>query len=70
MKTKQKVTDQKLQQAEDTYSQAKQLYDEITDELYEELPNFFDRYVCSRSIRHRREVGIGGGVMYCYSIHV
>lgn len=44
LKTKQKVTDQKLQQAEDSYSQAKQLYDEITDELYEELPSFFDRY--------------------------
>jgi predicted molibdopterin-dependent oxidoreductase YjgC len=45
LKTKQKVTDQKLQQAEESYSQAKLLYDEITDELYEELPTFFDRYV-------------------------
>ena len=45
LKTKQKVTDQKLQQTEDSYSQAKQLYDEITDELYEELPTFFDRCV-------------------------
>lgn len=45
LKTKQKVTDQKLQQSEDSYSQAKQLYDEITDELYEELPTFFDRLV-------------------------
>ena len=43
LKSKQKVTDQKLQQAEESYSQAKQLYDEITDELYEELPTFFDR---------------------------
>ena len=40
---KQKVTDQKLQQGEESYSQAKQLFDEITDELYEELPTFFDR---------------------------
>lgn len=45
LKTKQKVTDQKLQQAEENYSQSKQLYDEITDELYEELPTFFDRWV-------------------------
>jgi len=37
------VTDQKLQQAEDSYTQAKLLYDEITDELYDELPSFFDR---------------------------
>ena len=43
LKTKQKVTDQKLQQGEESYSQAKQLFDEITDELYEELPTFFDR---------------------------
>lgn len=43
LKTKQKVTDQKLQTAEDSYSQAKQLYDELTDDLYEELPTFFDR---------------------------
>ena len=43
LKMKQKVTDQKLQQGEESYSQAKQLFDEITDELYEELPTFFDR---------------------------
>ena len=47
LKGKQKVTDQKLQQAEDTYSQAKRLYDELTDELYEELPSFFDRSACT-----------------------
>lgn len=42
LKNKQKATDQKIAQSEDSYSQAKQLYDEITDELYEELPTFFD----------------------------
>ena len=43
VKSKQKVNDQKVQQAEEAYTQAKQLYDEITDELYEELPTFYDR---------------------------
>ena len=42
-KAKQKVTDQKIQQTEEAFSHAKQLYDEITDELYEELPAFYDR---------------------------
>lgn len=42
-RAKQKVTDQKIQQAEEAFSHAKQLYDEITDELYEELPAFYDR---------------------------
>ena len=42
-RSKQKVTDQKIQQAEEAFSHAKQLYDEITDELYEELPAFYDR---------------------------
>nr|CAC83970.1 putative aggregation factor [Geodia cydonium] len=41
-KSKAKVNDQKVQQAEDTHTQAKQLYDEITDELYEELPTLYD----------------------------
>lgn len=41
-RAKQKVTDQKIQQAEEAFSHAKQLYDEITDELYEELPAFYD----------------------------
>lgn len=41
-KAKVKVNDQKIQQAEESYTQAKQLYDEITDELYEELPTFYD----------------------------
>ena len=31
-------------QVEDQYSDAKQIYDELTDELYEELPSFYDRY--------------------------
>ena len=43
-KSKAKVSDQKVQQAEETHTQAKQLYDEITDELYEELPTLYDRY--------------------------
>lgn len=42
-RAKQKVTDQKIQQVEEAFSHAKQLYDEITDELYEELPTFYDR---------------------------
>jgi hypothetical protein len=42
-RSKQKVTDQKIQQAEEAFSHAKQLYDEITDDLYEELPAFYDR---------------------------
>ena len=42
-KAKQKATDQKLQHTEEAFSHAKQLYDEITDELYEELPAFYDR---------------------------
>ena len=42
-KAKQKVTEQKIQQTEEAFSHAKQLYDEITDELYEELPAFYDR---------------------------
>ena len=50
--TKQKVTDQKLQQAEELYSQTKLLYDEITDELYEELPTFFDRSVLLLKFMH------------------
>ncbi len=45
VKSKPKVTEQKVQQAEEAYTQAKQLYDEISDELYEELPSFYDRYV-------------------------
>ena len=44
-KSKAKVNDQKMQQAEEMHMQAKQLYDEITDELYEELPTFYDRCV-------------------------
>ena len=44
-KSKAKVNDQKLQQAEETHTQAKQLYDELTDDLYEELPTFYDRCV-------------------------
>ena len=47
-KAKQKVTDQKLQQTEEAFAHAKQLYDEITDELYEELPAFYDRYGSSK----------------------
>ena len=43
-KSKAKVSDQKVQQAEETHTQAKQLFDEITDELYEELPTLYDRY--------------------------
>lgn len=39
---KQKVTDIKIQQAEDAYLQAKQAFDEVTDVLYEELPTLFD----------------------------
>ena len=31
--------------AEEKYTQAKQLYDEITDELYRELPSLYDRSV-------------------------
>lgn len=38
-----KVSDQKLQQAEEAHAAAKQLFDEITDDLYEELPTFYDR---------------------------
>jgi len=30
-------------QVEEQYSEAKQIYDELTDELYEELPSFYDR---------------------------
>ena len=30
-------------QAEDSYIEAKQIYDELTDELYDELPSFYDR---------------------------
>ncbi|CAI8001055.1 Myc box-dependent-interacting protein 1 [Geodia barretti] len=41
-KSKAKVRDQKVQQAEETHTQAKQLFDEITDELYEELPTLYD----------------------------
>ena len=44
-KSKAKVNDQKVLQAEETHTQAKQLFDEITDELYEELPTFYDRCV-------------------------
>ena len=44
---KQKVTDIKIQQAEDAYLQAKQAFDEVTDVLYEELPTLFDRWVWS-----------------------
>ncbi len=33
-------------QAEESYIEAKQIYDELTDELYDELPSFYDRYVC------------------------
>lgn len=43
IKAKPKVTDQKIQQAEEAYTNAKQLYDEITDQLYDELPTFYDR---------------------------
>ncbi len=39
------MTDQKVQAAEEAYTHAKQLYDEISDELYEELPSFYDRYL-------------------------
>ena len=46
LRAKAKVNDQKIQQAEESYTHAKQLYDEITDELYEELPTFYDRCVC------------------------
>ncbi|XP_064397802.1 myc box-dependent-interacting protein 1-like [Halichondria panicea] len=42
IKAKPKVTDQKVQAAEEAYTHAKQLYDEISDELYEELPSFYD----------------------------
>ena len=45
IKAKPKVTDQKIQQAEESYTHAKQLYDEITDQLYDELPTFYDRYL-------------------------
>ena len=49
MKTKDAVKskgqDTKLQHAEEKYTQAKQLYDEITDELYKELPSLYDRLV-------------------------
>ena len=48
-KSKAKVNDQKVQQAEETHTQAKQLYDEITDELYEELPTLYDRYELTRT---------------------
>ena len=44
-KSKAKVNDQKVQHAEETHTQAKQLYDEITDELYEELPTLYDNEV-------------------------
>ena len=40
------MSDHKVQQAEEAFTHAKQLYDEITDELYEELPTFYDRCVC------------------------
>ncbi len=39
-----KVNDLKLQQAEETFATAKQLFDELTDDLYEELPTFYDRF--------------------------
>lgn len=42
LKTKQKVTEQKLHHSEEAYAHAKQLYDELTDDLYEELPTFYD----------------------------
>ena len=32
-----------MQHAEEKYTQAKQLYDEIADELYKELPMLYDR---------------------------
>ncbi len=38
------MTDLKIQQAEETYHQAKQAFDEVTDSLYEELPTLYDRY--------------------------
>ena len=45
VKGKTKVSEQKVQQTEDAFLHAKQLFDEITDELYEELPTFYDRLV-------------------------
>ena len=44
-KSKVKVNDQKILQAEETHTLAKQFYDEIADELYEELPTLYDRSV-------------------------
>ena len=41
-KSKAKVNDQKVQHTEETHTQAKQLYDEITDEHYKELPTLYD----------------------------
>ena len=49
MKAKVKVNETKVQQAEDAFLHAKQLFDEITDELYDELPTVYDRLV-SRAV--------------------
>ena len=55
MKTKGKASEQRVHAAEEAYTQAKQLYDEITDDLYEELPAFYDRCVCERERERERE---------------
>ena len=60
-KSKVRVNDQKIQQAEEMHTQAKQLYDEITDELYEELPTFYDRCVYEWMAEEGRERGREGG---------
>lgn len=60
-RAKQKVTDQKIQQVEEAFSHAKQLYDEITDELYEELPAFYDRYgVVKLQLENEKVGGVSG----------
>ena len=40
---KQNVNPAKIQQSEDNFHRAKQAFDEVADELYEELPALYDR---------------------------
>ena len=41
---KAKVNDAKLAQAETEFEEARHVYDSLTNELYEELPTFYDRW--------------------------
>lgn len=40
----------KIQQAEEAFTQAKQAFDDVTDNLYEELPALYDRLVWTSMI--------------------